>query len=247
MSRVPVIGLSCYVEDVDRAPWSAQRSAVLDYRYVASLQDAGAVVVILPPRDDADDALAASVLQRLDGLVLAGGVDVEASRYGADPHPGSQDPRPDRDAWELALLRAAYARDLPVLGICRGMQVMAVEAGAVLEQHIPDRVGTEVHSVAPGVMADHPVVPVPGTRVAAILGTDPVDVPTYHHQAVDPGSLAATGFVPSAWHADGTLEAMEDPRRGFRVAVQWHPESGSDPRLFVALLRAAEHRAAPGR
>jgi putative glutamine amidotransferase len=238
----PVIGVSCYVEDVDRSPWRAQRSAVRPHRYVDQLERAGAVVVVLPPRPDADDALAAAVLSRVDGLVIAGGADVQADRYDAEPHPTSQTPRPDRDEWELALARVSAALDLPVLGVCRGMQVMAVEAGAVLDQHLPDVVGHDAHCPRPGEYTSHHATPVAGTRLAALLGTEALAVPTYHHQAVRPESLADTAYRPSAWHADGTLEAMEDPASDFRLAVQWHPEAGDDGRLFEALVAAAAGR-----
>lgn len=239
MSAPPVIGISCYLEPVDRAPWVGQVSAVLPHDYLRQVQAAGAVAVVLPPRLDATEPVVGAVLDRIDGLMIAGGVDLEAQRYGARPHPGAQAPRPDRDAWEIALVRGAVARDLPVLGICRGMQVMAVEAGATLEQHLPDRVGHQDHSPTPGAYARHQIVATPGTRLAVLLGVDPIEVPTYHHQAVEPGSIEGTRYLPSAWHADGTLEAMEDPAGRFRLAVQWHPEAGEDPRLFTALVGAA--------
>lgn len=241
----PVVGVSCYVEEVDRSPWVAQHSAVLPHRYVDHLERAGALVVVLPPRPDADEAMAEEVLARLDAVVLAGGADVGADRYGAEPHPSSQAPRPDRDAWEIALARASATAGLPALGICRGMQVMAVAAGARLEQHVPDRVGHDSHCPKPGEYASHHATPVEGSRLAGILGTDPLQVPTYHHQAVVPETLEGTGWLPSAWHEDGTLEAMEDPAPSFRVAVQWHPEAGDDPRLFEALVEAARARLAP--
>ncbi len=235
----PVIGVSCYVEPVDRDPWLGQHSAVLPLEYVAHVERAGGLVVLLPPRPEADDALAEEgarlLLGRLDGLILAGGADVEAARYAAPAHETSQAPRPARDAWELALARVSGDLGLPVLGICRGMQVMAVAAGGTLDQHLPDSVGTAEHLPVPGVYTSHPVTPVPGTRVGSILGEAEVAVPTYHHQGV----AAHPGYVPAAWHADGTLEAMEDPGARFRVAVQWHPESGEDNRLFAALVVAA--------
>jgi putative glutamine amidotransferase len=217
---------------------------VLPYRYVDHIERAGAIAVILPPRHDADDDMADAVLARLDGLVIAGGADVEAVHYDAEPHPTSQAPRADRDAWELALSRMSDERDLPVLGICRGMQVMAVAAGAALVQHVPDVVGHEAHLPRPGEYSSHHATPVAGTRLAELLGTDPLAVPTYHHQAVHPESLEGTVYRPSAWHADGTLEAMEDPTAGFRIAVQWHPEAGDDGRLFEALVAAATGRRA---
>ena len=130
-----------------------------------------------------------------------------------------------------------------MLGICRGMQVMAVAAGASLVQHVPDVVGHEAHLPRPGEYSSHHATPVAGTRLAELLGTDPLAVPTYHHQAVQPETLEDTAYRPSAWHADGTLEAMEDPSSAFRVAVQWHPEAGEDTRLFDALVAAAREHA----
>jgi putative glutamine amidotransferase len=240
----PVIGITCYVEPASRGDWTDVPSALLPQDYVTKVEAAGGIAVLIPPRLDADERLAAEVLARLDGLILAGGADVEPSRYAAPAHPAVQPGRPDRDALELALATASAASDLPVLGICRGMQVMAVAAGGDLEQHLPDRVGHSGHSPGPGVYGSHPVHTVAGTRLATLLG-ERVDTPTYHHQSV----LEHPGYVPAAWAVDGTLEAMEDPRAGFRLAVQWHPEAGDDPRLFEALVaecrarRAGQHTA----
>ncbi len=246
----PVIGVSCYVEAVDRDPWRAQPSAVIPRMYLAHVERAGGLPIVLPPPDPALvggegalGALAAAVLERVDGLVIAGGADVGASRYAARPHPSSQAPRPDRDAWEIALVDEAGERDLPLLGICRGMQVMAVAAGGTLDQHLPDAVGSAEHLPAPGVYASHPVRAAAGSRLAAILGTDELPVPTYHHQGV----ATHPGYVPTAWHPDGTLEAMEDVGAAFRIAVQWHPEAGEDGRLFEALVAAARSSAAGAR
>lgn len=235
----PIIGVTCYVEAVDRDPWVAQRSVVLPHAYVAHIEQAGGIALVLPPRLDVDEAMVNSLLDRLDGVILAGGADVESTRYAAPPHPTSQSPRPDRDAWELALAQATSRRGVPTLGICRGMQVMAVAAGARLEQHVPDRVGGHEHSPEPGRYSVHPIRAVAGSRLAEIVGPDELDVPTYHHQAVIPDSLVETVYRASAWHADDTLEGMEDPRAPFRIAVQWHPEVGQDPRLFQALVAAA--------
>ena len=235
----PVIGITCYVEDVDRAPWVGQRSALLPYRYVDAVQRAGGLAVVLPPREDADEEMAEAVLERVDGLLIGGGADVEAARYRADPHPSAQAPRRDRDQWEITLARAAMRVDLPLLGVCRGMQVMAVAAGATLEQHLPDVVGHDAHSPTPGEYATHPVTVVPGTRLAAVLGEVPSDVATYHHQAVRPESLAGSAYVPAAWHEDGTLEAMEDPAGRFRVGVQWHDEEGGGGTVIDAFVAAA--------
>ena len=238
VSRRPVIGLTCYVEPVTRAVWHDVPSATVPYSYVRTIEQAGGLVVIIPPRADGDPSLAAEVLSRLDGLVIAGGADVDPARYSRPRHASVQDSRQDRDAMELALATCAAEQRLPLLGICRGMQVMAVAAGGELEQHLPDRVGHQDHSPHEGAYGNHPVTTVAGTRMNALLGDSTV-VPSYHHQAV----LTHPGFVPSAWASDGTLEAMEDPDAGFRLAVQWHPEEGEDPRLFEALVRAAaSHR-----
>ncbi len=242
MSRMPVIGISCYVELVDRSPWVAQKSAVLPHAYVAHVERAGGIAVILPPREDATHAMAADVLARLNGLVIAGGADIESSRYAAVPDATAQPPRRDRDAWEIALADVSRELDLPTLGVCRGMQVMAVAADAHLEQHVPDRVGGDEHSPDVGAFGSHVVTVEVDTTLADVIGAGPRAVPTYHHQAVAPTSLEDSGYLPAAWHADGTLEAMEDPSATFRLAVQWHPEAGDDNRLFAALAAAAAAR-----
>lgn len=235
----PVVGITTYVEPVNRAAWVDQHSAVLPYEYVTKVERAGGLAVLIPPRADADDALAHEYLDRLDGLIIAGGADVAPEHYGQQRHPSLQASRPDRDTMEFALARASYAADLPTLGICRGMQVMAVVAGGQLEQHLPDRVGHDGHSPYSAAYGWHAVETVAGTRIGTLLG-ERVEVPSLHHQAV----TTHPGYVPAAWAPDGTLEAMEDPDAFFRVAVQWHPEAGDDPRLFDALVAAAVRRRA---
>jgi putative glutamine amidotransferase len=230
----PVIGITAYVERASWGHWVDVPGALVPHRYVRHVEEAGAIAVVIPPRPDADDATARELLGRLDGIVLAGGVDVAPELYGDERHPTVQASRPDRDRTEIAITRACVQLDLPLLGICRGMQVMAVEAGGLLEQHVPDRVGHDEHSPQPAVYGSHVVRTVDGTRVAQVLGEE-VDVPSYHHQSV----LTHPGYVASAWAADGTLEAMEAPGARFRLAVQWHPEVGADPRLFEALVAAA--------
>lgn len=233
----PVIGLTCYVEDVDRGDWVGQRSAVVPYDYVAKIERAGGIAVVLPPRADADEDVARALLSRVDGLVVAGGADVDPETYGAPPHPSAQEARPTRDRTELALVREARRRDLPLLGVCRGMQVMAVEAGGSLHQHVPDLVGHDEHSPRPGVFGLHPVRLVDDSLTGRLLGPE-VQVHSYHHQAVD----AHPGYVAVGRAPDGTLEAFEDPQRSFCLGVQWHPEPGEDERLFVALVEAARAR-----
>ena len=232
-SSRPIIGITCYVEEAARGVWESMPHALLPYNYVTKVERAGGIAVLIPPRVDVDAEMARAVVSRLDGLILAGGVDVQPGRYAAQPHPSVQEARPDRDAFELALAAVTRQRDTPVLGICRGMQVMAVAAGGTLDQHLPDLVGHEEHSPAPGVYGSHSVRTVEGTTVSALLGQEVV-VPSYHHQSVS----SHPGYLPAAWAPDGTLEAMEHPASRFRLAVQWHPEAGQDTRLFDALIRA---------
>ncbi|MFI5491103.1 gamma-glutamyl-gamma-aminobutyrate hydrolase family protein [Actinoplanes sp. NPDC051859] len=224
----PVIGITTYVEPASWAVWHDLTSALVPYDYVAAVTDAGGRAVLLPP-DDLD----ADVVRVLDGLVLSGGADVDPELYGAQAEPLT-DTRPDRDSGELLLARAALERDLPVLGICRGMQLLAVAAGGVLHQHLPDVFGHERHRPAPAVYGRQEVSFVAGSRIAALMGDDRA-VRCYHHQGVaEAGSLVVTG-----WADDGCVEAVEDPRRRFVLGVQWHPEVVRDKRLFGALTAAA--------
>ncbi|WP_256792522.1 gamma-glutamyl-gamma-aminobutyrate hydrolase family protein [Terrabacter sp. Ter38] len=230
----PVIGITAYVERASWGRWVDVPGALVPHRYVRQVEEAGGIAIVIPPRPDFDDGTALEIVERLDGVILAGGVDVAPELYADERHASVQASRPDRDSTELAIARATAGTDLPVLGICRGMQVMAVAAGGLLEQHVPDRVGHDEHSPAPATYGNHAVRTVAGTRLAEILGEES-DVPSYHHQSV----LTHPGYEASAWADDGTLEAMEDPDAFFRLAVQWHPEVGTDPRLFRALVEAA--------
>lgn len=233
----PLLGLTCYAEPASWGPWQDVPAVLAPQTYVSMLRTAGARVVLLPPEQGLDAAAAADLLGRLDGLVVAGGVDVQPSRYGAAAHPTVQVPRPDRDDAELALVQAAVSMDLPLLGVCRGMQVMAVQAGGALEQHLPERLQHDLHSPARGVYGSHPVRTAEGSLLRGILGEQAV-VPSYHHQGV----LSAPGYTPCAWAPDGVLEAFEAPQARWRVGVQWHPEVGDDPALFRSLVAAAARR-----
>ncbi|GGM82230.1 gamma-glutamyl-gamma-aminobutyrate hydrolase family protein [Dactylosporangium sucinum] len=224
----PLIGITAYAEPARWGVWDT-RAVLIPESYVRVVRDAGARPVVLPP-DAGDDA--AGLIGRLDGLVLAGGADIEPSRYGAEPHPTTRT-RPDRDAGELAVLRAALDADLPVLGVCRGMELLAVAYGGTLYQHLPDVLGNERHQPAPGVYGTHPARFAAGSRAARVFGPS-AEVNSYHHQAVDkPGTLTVTG-----WSDDEVTEAVEDPARRFVLGVQWHPEEAGDVRPFAALVRA---------
>ncbi|MEU1083797.1 gamma-glutamyl-gamma-aminobutyrate hydrolase family protein [Streptomyces sp. NPDC005908] len=226
MSGRPLIGISTYAEPGVRwGVWQLD-AALLPAGYPRLVQRAGGLAVMLPP--DAPEHAEAAVA-RLDGLVVAGGPDVEPVRYGAEPDPRTGPPARARDAWELALIRAALDRRVPLLGICRGMQLLNVALGGTLVQHI------DGHAEVPGTFGRHPVKPVPGTRYADAVPEE-TSVPAYHHQAVD---RLGTGLIPSAYAEDGTVEAVERPDGHWVMGVQWHPEMGEDLRVVRALITAA--------
>jgi putative glutamine amidotransferase len=223
----PVIGITAYVEPASWGTWQQVPITLLPHAYVQAVTAAGGRAVVLPP-DDLD----AAVLDRLDGLVLAGGADVGPGLYGDEPQPLTES-RPDRDAGEITLARGAVQRDLPVLGVCRGMQLLAVAYGGRLHQHLPDVLGHDKHRPGVGVYGTHGVRFAAGSRIAAVMGDD-AEVNTYHHQGVaDPGGLTVT-----AWAQDGLPEAVEDPAKRFVLGVQWHPEAAGDVRPFAALVAA---------
>ncbi|RKN49281.1 gamma-glutamyl-gamma-aminobutyrate hydrolase family protein [Micromonospora endolithica] len=230
----PVIGITAYAEPASWAVWRDVPAVLVPEAYVRAVTAAGGRAVVLPPDDRDPD-----VLDVLDGLLLAGGADVDPARYGQLPAPRTES-RPVRDAGELTLVTAALGTDLPVLGVCRGMQLLAVATGGALHQHLPDVVGHDGHRPAPGVYGDHPARFVPGSLAGRVMaGVDRVN--SYHHQALaDPGRLTVTG-----WSDDGVVEAVEDPDRPFLLGVQWHPENEPDPRAITALVRAAAAHTRP--
>jgi putative glutamine amidotransferase len=238
----PIIGITAYAAEADWRGWPVP-AAVLPWTYVDAIRRVGGRVVLLPPCGSDEEADA--TVAELDGVVLAGGADVDPARYGAQPHPETQVSKPDRDSWEFAVARAALREGVPLLGICRGMQLLNVCLGGTLHQHIPDLVGHEVHSGLKNGFGRHKVRVTAGERLAGILpGSDYFEVPTHHHQAVD---VVGAGLMPVGWADDGIVEAVEataDELPGFIVGVQWHPEEGDDMRLFGALVGAAAERAA---
>lgn len=229
MSR-PVIGITGYTESASWGSWQGT-ATLLPINYVDKLTAAGALPVVLPPI-----AEIASRIDVFDGLVLAGGGDIDPARYGAVAHPATESIRPDRDETELRLTMAALERGVPLLGICRGMQVLNVARGGTLYQHVPDVVGHEEHSGYTGAFGHHEVRIEPGSQIAKVLDSERLTVPTHHHQSVD---KLGSGMVASAWSDDGLAEAVEFEDHPFVVAVQWHPEAGDDLSLFDALVEAA--------
>ncbi len=227
-----IIGISTYRESASWQSWNQVPAVLLPARYLDAVRAGGGTPVLLPPLGPGDDA--SKLVGRLDGLIIAGGADVNPSRYGQEPHISTFGWRDDRDVSEFALLDAADDLELPVLGICRGMQVMACRAGGRLHQHVPDLVGGDEHSPGAGLYGPVQVQTVPGSRLAEILGPH-LTVPCHHHQSV----AEHPGFVAAARAADGVLEAMEGRAERFELAVQWHPETDSDLRLFQALAKAA--------
>jgi len=237
-SRRPVIGLTSYLEQVTTGIWDIP-AGYLPADYFEGVVMAGGIAVLLPPQP-VDPEVTERLLDSLDALVITGGYDLDPARYGQEPHATTDRPRADRDAWEFALLRAALDRGIPVLGICRGAQVLNIAFGGTLHQHLPDVLGHNGHRAGNGVFTRLPVRTVAGTRLSALLG-ESVDAPCYHHQAID---QVGDGLVVSAMDADGVVEAVEVPGESFVLAVQWHPEKSLDDlRLFKAVVEAARSHA----
>ncbi len=233
----PLIGLSSYVGPASWRTWRDVPAALVPHAYVDHVLAAGGIPVIVPPAATASSEVLGVLTERLDGLILIGGPDLDPASYGEQPHPLTQEPSPDRDAGEMALLVMMRQHQRPILGICRGIQVMAVAAGGKLIQHLPDILGHDTHSPNPSVYGEHDVTIAPTSRLHTILGPA-ARVSSYHHQ----GLADHPGYVATAWAPDGTVEAVEDPDLPFCMGVLWHPEVGADPRLFQGLVAAAAHR-----
>lgn len=230
----PVVGLTTYLEQARQGVWDV-RASFLPAQYFEHVTACGAAAVLLPPQSWPDES-AAAALDGLDGLILTGGLDVQPELYGATRHPETDPPRPDRDAWELALLRQAIDRGIPVLGICRGLQLINVAFGGTLHQHLPDVVGSDRYRLGGGRFATTTVDVVAGTRLADLMGAGPADVRSYHHQGVD---RVGDGLAVAARSADGLVQAVEGTGGSFLVAVQWHPEEDQQLSLFDGVVAAA--------
>jgi gamma-glutamyl-gamma-aminobutyrate hydrolase PuuD len=232
----PRAGLTMYREPASWGVWD-EPADLLPATYADSVAAAGALPVLLPAVEIDVPAGVETALDGLHGLVLTGGPDVDPARYRAVRHPRTGPARSRRDGWEIALACAALDRDMPVLAICRGVQVLNVALGGDLHQHLPDAVGHDAHSPVVGVHGRHGVRLAAGTRIRALLGPD-ATVATYHHQAID---RLGSGLVATGWAEDGTIEAVEIDGASWAVGVQWHPEVHDGAALFAGFRAACDH------
>jgi putative glutamine amidotransferase len=235
-----LIGLCAALERARFGAWDID-ATVLDRRYTEAVQRAGGIAVLLPP----DAGLAADpddVLDALDGLILAGGRDVDPATYGAERHAAADEPRTERDEFEIALARRAMERDIPLLGVCRGMQIMNIARGGTLVQHLPEHVGNETHRRSIGTFEgnDHPVRLAPGSLAARVTGDEHHGTLSHHHQGIE---QVGDGLEVSGWSDDDELpEALEDRGLRFALGVQWHPEADPSSPVIAALVEAARPR-----
>jgi putative glutamine amidotransferase len=226
-----IIGITTYIEQAAWGVWN-KPAALLPATYVRAVESAGGRPVLLPPVEDA----APETLDAIDGLLFSGGSDIDPSLYGTEPHPETQLIRPERDQGELALITTALEREMPILAVCRGMELLNIACGGTLEQHLPDRTTDVAHKGGHGVYATHEVSIKPDSKLGQILGPT-AEVKSHHHQAPD---VLGRDLVEVAWAADEVIEGIEIPALQFVVGVLWHPEEGDDPSLFDALVEAAK-------
>ncbi|MEJ7789022.1 MAG: gamma-glutamyl-gamma-aminobutyrate hydrolase family protein [Thermoleophilaceae bacterium] len=236
-----VVGILSAVEKVRWGAWE-ETVVMVPRSYARSVQDAGALAVLLPPDDvvaEAPDAM----LDRLDAIVLAGGSDVDPTSYGARPHPETKGTWPERDRFELGVVHRALEREIPVLGICRGMQMLNVAAGGTIAQHLPDVLGHSDHRHTPGTYGDHSVRLEPGSLAEEAAGAERLAVKSHHHQGADE---LGEGVVATGWsETDGVIEAIELPACRFALGVLWHPEEDIQSRVVGSLVQAAKATVGP--
>ena len=226
----PLVGITTYITPVEYGDWQ-EEAALVPADYLRAVERAGGRPLLVPPSDESIE----DTLEVLDAVIFSGGSDLDPAIYGQEAHPETRGFVAQRDRAELTLLQAALARDMPVLAVCRGSQVLNVALGGDLVQHLPEVVGDDKHKDTPGEFAEHEVELEPGTRIGALLG-DRAPVKSHHHQGF--GRLGS-GLRQAARAEDGTLEAIEEPSRRFALGVLWHPEAGEDLRLFEALVEEA--------
>jgi putative glutamine amidotransferase len=231
----PLIGITSYAEEIRWGVWT-EEAALVPLAYVRAVEHAGGRALVVPPSEDGLD----ETLDALDGVIFSGGGDLDPELYDAEPHTETDVPRRERDRAELRLLQAALDRDMPVLAVCRGSQLLNVARGGDLVQHLPEAVGHEKHRHTPGAFSDHDVKVAPDSRLGALLG-DHAPVKSHHHQAY---GRIGDGLREVAWAEDGVVEGLEDAEQRFALGVLWHPEEGEDGALFRALVdEARQYRA----
>jgi putative glutamine amidotransferase len=234
----PAIGITAPRTDASWGVWN-QSAALLPFAYIEAVHAAGGLALLVPD-DSTLVEMPDEVLDRLDGLILSGGNDIDPGCYSAEPHPATKGTAPERDQVEIALARRAVERDMPVLGICRGMQLLNVAFGGTLLQHLPEAVGHEEHRRTPGSFADsdHDVQLRAGSLAAVVAGEDLHGTKSHHHQGVD---VVADLFTVTGTSAlDKLPEAIESPEHRFVLGVQWHPEADERSRVIAALVREAQ-------
>jgi putative glutamine amidotransferase len=233
--RRPTVGITAATETVSYGPWEEVPALMSPVRYVRAVQRAGGRAVLLPP-DPEDTRDPGGVLDLIDALLLTGGAgDLDPDLYGQERHPTTGPVHEDRDAYELALARAVLEREVPTLGVCRGMQVLNLAYGGTIEQHVPDVVGHEEHRHTPGTFADHEVRLEPDSLAARVAGAERTAVKSHHHQGV---REIGDGLRVTGWSTmDDIVEALEDPGRKFVLGVLWHPEEDERSKLIEALVK----------
>jgi putative glutamine amidotransferase len=237
-----IVGICAAIERVRWGPWEAE-SAMMPLTYVAAVQDAGALALLLPPDPAAADE-PDPLVDRVDALVLAGGADIDPASYGRERHPETGEGWTARDRFELGIAERALERGLPLLGICRGMQLLNVLRGGTLVQHLPDLVGHSDHRHTPGAFRDHDVRLQTGSLAARAAGADFITVKSHHHQGIDE---LGEGLVASGWSVpDEVVEAIEVPEHPFTLGVMWHPEGDERSRVLAALVEAAREKVEAG-
>jgi putative glutamine amidotransferase len=235
MSR-PLIGVCAAVERASFGVWKDEPATLLPLSYSRAIHGAGGMMALLPPDRVAEEE-PDELLSRIDALVLGGGADIDPESQGVEAHPETIGSNPDRDRFEIALALGALDRGMPLLGVCRGMQVLNLACGGTLDQHIPDRLGHEIHRPVPGSWAEHEVRIESGSLAAEAAGTEKLTVKSHHHQGVDriADTLTATGWATD----DESVEAIESADGGFALGVLWHPEEDATDAVIPALVSRA--------
>jgi putative glutamine amidotransferase len=232
----PLIGVCAAIEPASFGVWKDEPATLLPLSYSRAIHGAGGMMAMLPPDRRAEED-PGELLDRLDALVLGGGADIDPESQGVEAHPETVGSNPDRDRFEIALALGALERGIPLLGICRGMEVLNVACGGTLDQHIPDRLGHEIHRPIPGSWAEHDVRLEPGSLAARAAGTEQLTVKSHHHQGVD---RVADDLRPTAWASDDeSVEAIESSDGAFALGVLWHPEEDPEDRVIPALIERA--------